>query len=67
MKHFFRKYFFPLQQKYFIFTVYSQSNAKCSPVRQDVISYKIQEEIYIDVFWKILPIGKGPALSILFR
>jgi hypothetical protein len=37
------------------------------PARQEIVCYRIQPGLYLDVFWKILPIGKGPALSIFLH
>jgi len=37
---------------------------KSRPDRQDVARTEVTEDVVIDVFWKILPIGRGPALSL---
>ena len=34
------------------------------PARKDVSRYKVQQGVYFDVFWKVLSIGKGPAVSL---
>ena len=35
-----------------------------SRVRKDVLRYEIQPNAHVDVFWKVLPIGRGPAVSL---
>jgi hypothetical protein len=37
------------------------------PARQEIVCYRIQPGLYLDIFWKILPIGKEPALSIFLH
>lgn len=37
---------------------------KPRPDRRDVDRIEVTDEVVIDVFWKILPIGRGPALSL---
>jgi len=32
--------------------------------RRDVKRYELNEDLWVDVFWKILEIGRGPALSV---
>jgi hypothetical protein len=32
--------------------------------REDIVSYEVQEGVNLDVFWKVLPIGKGPASAL---
>ena len=41
----------------------SQSNA--SNIRKDVLRYDIHPQAHFDVFWKVLPIGRGPAVSLV--
>jgi hypothetical protein len=33
-------------------------------VRKDLTPIEVQPEVIIEVFWKVLPVGKGPALSL---
>ena len=40
------------------------SQAGTSNVRKDVLRYEIQPNAHVDVFWKVLPIGRGPAVSL---
>lgn len=35
-----------------------------NPARKDVAVFAVQPELELVVFWKVLPIGKGPALSL---
>ena len=35
-----------------------------SSVRKDVLRYEIQPGAYLEVFWKVLTIGRGPAVSL---
>jgi len=35
-----------------------------SSVRKDVLRYEIQPGAHLDVFWKVLKIGRGPAVSL---
>ncbi len=39
------------------------SPPSASHIRQDVLRYEIQPQAYFEVFWKVLPIGRGPAVS----
>ncbi|MGJ8661296.1 MAG: hypothetical protein ACSHXL_04605 [Bacteroidota bacterium] len=32
--------------------------------RNDLMRFEIDEGLVVDIFWKVLPIGKGPALSL---
>jgi len=34
-------------------------------IRKDVIRYPISKESYLEVFWKALEIGRGPAVSLV--
>lgn len=34
------------------------------PARRDVVTYEVQPGVGLSVFWKVLEIGRGPALSL---
>ena len=36
-------------------------------IRKDLRNYRVQDNVYIAVFWKVLGIGKGPALSLYVK
>lgn len=38
--------------------------ARAYPLRKDVVRYAVQEGVYLEVFWKVLEIGRGPAVSL---
>lgn len=37
------------------------------PDRRDLASYKVQDGVRLDVFWKVLSIGRGPAFSLFIH
>lgn len=54
-------YFYRLRQ------VYHQKFGKIehAPSEKDIVIYEVQPQVLIKVYWKILPIGKGPALTFI--
>ena len=47
----------------FIFKPKSKNGLRNPPkLRKDVTNIKIQDDVYFQVYWKELPIGKGPAV-----
>lgn len=34
------------------------------PSRRDIVRFELESDVGFEVFWKVLPIGKGPAVSL---
>ncbi|MCC5638885.1 hypothetical protein LC593_24255 [Nostoc sp. CHAB 5844] len=63
----FAKIILPYSYFYRFLQVYRQhfSRLQHHPEEHDVVIYKLQSEVIIKVYWKVLPIGKGPALALI--
>ncbi|BAY19667.1 hypothetical protein NIES21_55320 [Anabaenopsis circularis NIES-21] len=59
--------FLPYTFSYRLRQLYRQQfgRLKHDPSEQDIVIYEIQPQVLIKVYWKILPIGKGPALELI--
>jgi hypothetical protein len=44
-----------------------QHDATTAPRRRDRVRYEIGDAAYFEVFWKVLDIGRGPAVSLFIR
>lgn len=47
-----------------ILRLFKKKNHLLNPpkLRKDVLNIKVQEDVYFQVYWKVLEIGKGPAV-----
>ena len=41
-----------------------RSHSEMYPHRKDVVRYELQPHAYLEVFWKVLEIGRGPSVAL---
>jgi len=57
----------PYSYFYRLLQIYRQNFGRLQypPEEQDIVIYELQPEVFLKVYWKVLSIGKGPALALI--